>query len=154
MYLTRYRKRVINSTNKKEEKEPIIEDKKEDIIYCLICWEPEEKDNNPITKMKSINLFIYICDCDCNFHPKCFLEWAAKTHACPICREPLTINMKIYYELTLGNNYKFKLFCKKMGDYIWTVIYYPIRYCFIAWTMYFSLRFLYAIIHFILVIIT
>ena len=52
------------------------------------------------------------------------------------------------------NDQNLKDVAKKMGDYIWTVIYCPIRYCFIAWTMYFSLRFLYAIIHFILVIIT
>ena len=94
---------IILNPNKRAEferlqKELIIEEKlvNEDIIYCLICWEPEVTDINPITKMQAIYLFNYICECDCNLHPNCFLEWATKTNTCPICREPLTINLEMY----------------------------------------------------------
>jgi len=150
MYLTRNRRRVLSSIKKSEEKqekeELVIEEKKEDIIYCLICWEPEEKDINPITKMKAIYLFNYICECDCNFHPNCFLEWATKTNTCPICREPLTINLEMYYKITLGDNYKFKLFCKKIGNYIWTVIYFPVKYLSLAWIIYVIIKCLYVVI--------
>jgi hypothetical protein len=153
MYLTRNRRRILASINEKEqqeqqeEKEPVLEEIKEDNIYCLICWEPEEKQINPITKMQTIYLFNYTCECDCNFHPNCFLEWATKTHTCPICREPLTVNMEIYYQLTLGNHYKFKLFCKKIGGYIWSVVYFPIKYLSLMWIAYVSFWVLYGIIH-------
>lgn len=149
MYLTRNRRRVLTSIQEPQEKEYtklIIEEKEKDTIYCLICWEPEEKDINPITKMQEIYLFNYICDCDCNFHPNCFLEWATKTNTCPICRKPLTVNLEMYYKITLGDNYKLKLFCKKIGNYIWTVIYFPVKYLFLAWILYVIIQSLYVVI--------
>ena len=125
----------------------IKEEIKDDNIYCLICWEPEDKLTNPITKMQTIYLYNYTCECDCNFHPNCFLEWASKTHTCPICRKSLTVNMDIYYQLTLGNHYKLKLFCKKIKDCIVTVIYFQLRYLSLMWITYVSFWVLYTIYH-------
>ena len=148
MYLTRNRKRLLAKGPVIDE---IIDEIKDEIIddniYCLICWEPEDKLTNPITKMQTIYLYNYTCECDCNFHPNCFLEWASKTHTCPICRNSLTINMDIYYQLTLGDNYKLKLFCKKIKDCIVTVIYFQLRYLSLMWITYVSFWVLYTIYH-------
>jgi len=142
MYLTRNQKRIQNSLKVKEpkEEEPKKEDnsKEEELkedTYCLICWEPEDIVTNPVTKMKSIGLFSSVCTCDCNFHPNCFLEWASKTMTCPICRGPLTINMEIYYTLTLGKNYKFKLFCGQVSKYVVKLGYLTSKYLFLIWVL-------------------
>lgn len=163
MYLTRNRKRLLVKEPKMElELEPVLDEikgeikeeiKEDDIIYCLICWEPEEKLTHPITKMQTIYLFNYTCVCDCNFHPNCFLEWALKTHTCPICRKKLAVNMDIYYQLTLGNHYKIKLFCKKIKDCIVTVIYFQLRYLSLMWITYVSFWVLYGIFHLIIDIV-
>lgn len=126
MYLTRNQQRIRDSIKEEEPKEE---------MYCLICWEPEDIITNPVTKMKSIELFNSVCQCDCNFHPNCVLEWASKTLACPICRGPLTINMEIYYILTLGKHYKIKLFCRQVGKYIVKLGYFTSKYLFLIWAL-------------------
>ena len=89
----------------------------EDINQCLICWEPETKDNK-IYKMKHIDIFESSCSCDCNFHLICFFDWVKKTPTCPICREELTFNEELFYIQTLGPHYKIKLFFKKIYNWI------------------------------------
>jgi hypothetical protein len=133
MYLTRNQKRIQDSLKVKEPREE--DNYKEEDKYCLICWEPEDIVTNPVTKMKSIGLFTSLCTCDCIFHPNCFLEWASKTMTCPICRGPLTINMEIYYTLTLGKHYKTKLFCIQVSKYIVKVGYLICKYLFLIWVL-------------------
>ena len=140
MYLTRNQKRIqelsIKEPKTKEEEPKAKEEELKEDNYCLICWEPEDIVTNPVTKMKSIGLFTSLCTCDCNFHPNCFLEWASKTMTCPICRGPLTINMEIYYILTLGKHYKIKLFCGYASKYILRVGYLSGKYLFLVWVVY------------------
>ena len=89
----------------------------EEIIQCLICWEPENKENK-IFKMKHINLFTSDCSCDCNFHLFCFFDWVKKTPTCPICREELSFNEENFHLHTLGPHYKIKLFFKNVYNWI------------------------------------
>ena len=97
MYLTRNRAKALKiSTNN--------EDNEDNEDYCLICWEPSfPNENNSIFKMKEITFFNSDCKCDCKIHLLCFFDWFNKTHACPICRETLTINEVVWNKYKYGD---------------------------------------------------
>jgi hypothetical protein len=132
MYLTRNRKLEIKN-NELEENNKLINNKQipdlqiPDIIQCLICWEPENN-KNPIIKMKNIILFESSCECDCKFHCNCLFEWVSKTPTCPICRNPLTINIEILEIHQFGPHYKLKKFVKKLGNVSYKALLIIVKY--------------------------
>ena len=143
MYLTRNRKLEIkNNIQIPDIQIPDIQipDKlTPDIIQCLICWEPENN-KNPIIKMKNIILFESSCECDCKFHCDCLFEWVSKTPTCPICRNPLTINIEILEIHKFGPHYKLKKFVKKLGNVSYKALVIIIKYASALCLLHVSIR--------------
>lgn len=127
-------------TNQQINKEEITE-----TISCLICWEPETKENE-IYKMKQINIFYSDCSCDCNFHLNCFFDWVKKTPTCPICRNELAFDSEKFYLHTLGPYYKTKLMFKKLLDFIKDVIKMIIKYVSILFLLQVSINVIFGIL--------
>jgi hypothetical protein len=139
MYYTRNRKLEIKNNKIEENNELILDIQIPDIIQCLICWEPENK-QNPIIKMKNIMLFESSCECDCNFHCDCLFEWVSNTQTCPICRNPLTINIEILEIHKFGPHHKLKKFVRKLANVSYKASVMTIKYISALCLLHISIR--------------
>jgi len=52
---------------------------------CLICF--ENKENDPLIKLKNQELFFKTCLCDVYIHETCLETWHDANNNCPICRQ-------------------------------------------------------------------
>lgn len=62
----------------------------EDDHLCLICWLPQEEQN----EIKLLSEFSHIkpnCKCKPKLHSTCINDWITKSPTCPICRTKMNI---------------------------------------------------------------
>ena len=85
---------------------------------CLICWDQPSK-NNSVIKLQHFYGLTTTCMCNTIFHKKCLIKWFNHSHTCPICRQPIMINIQGTHINNNNNNNNNALITRNLLLYKW-----------------------------------